>query len=242
MDDHGIYPLGSMHGPLVIDPPPANGRCQACGKHFSELLPYGGPGDPLRGDFGGAKLIRVFRADWKPSETEAEIEEISKRVRQAEPGLTEEEYKNAVDEIASGGSVGAIWLCRDCVLLDEEQIDAVYKRRSDVIEHKRIDEELEKEVTGLLLKMPRPDPTIGDPMSERWTPIGPYAHHNGDDEYYTYHLNEEVWNDQIRLLQTEGWELLWVGLDRTVFGGRPTGKLVIRLHRKKESGRAAGLE
>jgi hypothetical protein len=35
-----------------------------CGKHISELKQFGGPGDPLVGDFRGAKLVKTFRQEF----------------------------------------------------------------------------------------------------------------------------------------------------------------------------------
>ena len=49
--------------PIIhINPPPRSGRCQCCGKHIDELKPFGGKGDPLVGDFTGAKIIKNYRA------------------------------------------------------------------------------------------------------------------------------------------------------------------------------------
>jgi len=36
-------------------------RCEVCGRHISELKPFGGPGDPLDGDFSGELLVRRYR-------------------------------------------------------------------------------------------------------------------------------------------------------------------------------------
>jgi len=44
-----------------INPPPSDGRCECCRRHVSELKPFGGPGDPLVGDFSGALLVKHFR-------------------------------------------------------------------------------------------------------------------------------------------------------------------------------------
>jgi hypothetical protein len=56
---------------VLINPPPQDGNCQICGRHVSELESFGGSGNPLFGDFFGAKLIKTFREDYpgytKPS-------------------------------------------------------------------------------------------------------------------------------------------------------------------------------
>lgn len=56
---------------LIINAPPRDGRCQVCGRHMNELTPFGGPGDPLVGDFTGELLVKTFRWDFPP-DVEAE--------------------------------------------------------------------------------------------------------------------------------------------------------------------------
>ena len=46
---------------IRINPPPSDNRCNGCGRHIRELKPFGGPGDPLVGDFSGAFLMKHFR-------------------------------------------------------------------------------------------------------------------------------------------------------------------------------------
>jgi hypothetical protein len=46
---------------FVINPPPKDGRCEVCGRHMSELRPFGGPGDPLLGDFSGELFVKNYR-------------------------------------------------------------------------------------------------------------------------------------------------------------------------------------
>ena len=36
-------------------------RCDCCGRHVRELKPFGGPGDPLVGDFTGKYLVKHYR-------------------------------------------------------------------------------------------------------------------------------------------------------------------------------------
>lgn len=50
-------------GRLRINPPPNDARCQVCGKNISELKPFGGPVDPLVGDFSGEPLVRRWRPE-----------------------------------------------------------------------------------------------------------------------------------------------------------------------------------
>ena len=46
---------------MNINPPPSDKRCDCCERHTSELTPFGGPGDPLVGDFRGALLVKRYR-------------------------------------------------------------------------------------------------------------------------------------------------------------------------------------
>ena len=47
-----------------VDLPPEDGECVICGRHVRELETFGGPGDPLVGDFSGAKLVKNFREEY----------------------------------------------------------------------------------------------------------------------------------------------------------------------------------
>ena len=49
---------------ILINPPPQDGKCMICGRHVRELEAFGGAGDPLLGDFSGAKLIKMWREDY----------------------------------------------------------------------------------------------------------------------------------------------------------------------------------
>lgn len=46
---------------ILINPPPQDMKCECCGKHIDELKPFGKEGDPLKGDFNGSKLVKIFR-------------------------------------------------------------------------------------------------------------------------------------------------------------------------------------
>ena len=48
---------------MLINPPPEDGKCMICGRHVRERKAFGGPGDPLVGDFSGAKLVKQFREE-----------------------------------------------------------------------------------------------------------------------------------------------------------------------------------
>ena len=70
IDNNGVVSLGSISSEtdlkekarININPPPEDGRCDCCGRHISELTPFGKAGDPLVGDFDGELLIKKLRA------------------------------------------------------------------------------------------------------------------------------------------------------------------------------------
>jgi hypothetical protein len=43
---------------IMINPPPKDRCCECCGRHISELKPFGKAGDPLVGYFEGKLLIK----------------------------------------------------------------------------------------------------------------------------------------------------------------------------------------
>ena len=116
---------------FYIDRPPWHIRCFCCLRHIDELDAFGGPGDPLVGDFTGAKLVRIYRS-WCPHNEEFE------RI------LDEAKEKYLADGFANGDAwivakygkemaleietyteeVGYIrknFECRDCIVLDDNE-------------------------------------------------------------------------------------------------------------------------
>ena len=65
-DGNGAVSLGSISNEkdlkikarININPTPKDGRCDCCGRHISELTPFGKAGDPLVGDFDGELLVK----------------------------------------------------------------------------------------------------------------------------------------------------------------------------------------
>ena len=46
----------------IVRPPPGDLRCEVCQRPPGEVPPFGGPGDPLKGDYTGAVLIKHPRS------------------------------------------------------------------------------------------------------------------------------------------------------------------------------------
>ena len=67
VDDKDYESVGgpcSERKKILINPPPNDGQCMICGRHVRELEAFGGSGDPLHGDFFGAKLVKKWREDY----------------------------------------------------------------------------------------------------------------------------------------------------------------------------------
>ncbi len=122
----------------LVNPPPQDGRCHVCGRHISELKPFGGPGDPLVGDFTGELLVKRFRRDYLYYNEEAAKawEEADKAMKET-PGLDvfswfitrygEEKGERLCEEKNGWGEgwISPSWECRDCIVMD----DFEYNRR-----------------------------------------------------------------------------------------------------------------
>ncbi len=125
----------SQKGRISVNPPPADGRCYVCGKHMSELKPFGGPGDPLVGDFTGELLVKSWR--WEgPHNEEAEKawEEADKAVPEGEdllPWFISKYGREKGEDFYHYSSpyVGSSWECRDCILLDDDEYLKVISER-----------------------------------------------------------------------------------------------------------------
>ncbi len=114
-----------------IYPPLRDGRCDCCGKHISELKPFGGPGDPLEGDFTESLLVKTYRP------LGPYVEEAEKALREAERYYKSDGFDNEFEWMIDkyGGKKGeelsaadfyhhkvlSFWECRDCVVLDMDE-------------------------------------------------------------------------------------------------------------------------
>lgn len=125
---------------IIINPPPADGRCDCCRRPLCELKPFGKAGDPLVGDFDGALLVKGFRWDAPPDE---EINEIMEEF--FGPCCSSEDYARANEKLiekygqeeAEGmifyhqlsSQVGKSWECRDCICLSTKRF---YRMRRNI--------------------------------------------------------------------------------------------------------------
>ena len=126
----GEEDLKPRPGHVNINPPPPDEKCMCCGRHMSELKPFGKAGDPLVGDFDGALLVRKFRTFLPPpdirlektfqwmllncqpkDENESEIDILAREYE-------EEDAKAIWFMINEYCQVGKSWECRDCAVLD----------------------------------------------------------------------------------------------------------------------------
>jgi len=112
---------------ILINPPPEDRRCQCCGRHISELEPFGKAGDPLVGDFNGALLVKSFRPSG-PCDEEIELA-MSEAERCYETDGFDDPLEWMIDKFGKKKAeelcftaeayncVGASWECRNCICL-----------------------------------------------------------------------------------------------------------------------------
>ena len=139
-NEHGILNLGAIsreedlnpQARIILNGPPSDGRCQVCGRHISELSPFGGSGDPLAGGFSGELLVKSFRPAGPYDE---EVQKAWKEAVKATKGAPEsddllpwfierygeEKGKRLYWGEQAYGSIGASWECRDCFVLDHDE-------------------------------------------------------------------------------------------------------------------------
>jgi hypothetical protein len=129
---------------ININPPPKEGRCDCCGRHISELKPFGGPGDPLVGDFTGAFLVKGYRSigSFDEEEEKDDLEEEKddleeeKAFEEAQRCYEADGFADPLDWMIDKygkekaitmefdmarrhcGYVTDSWECRDCMVLD----------------------------------------------------------------------------------------------------------------------------
>ena len=123
---------------ISVNWPPSDGRCMCCGRHLSELTPFGGPGDPVRGDFSGALLIKYCRPTG-PYDEEAvkahkealechEADGYDDHIEWMKAKYGEEEGFHLYITDVAWNTYTTSWECRDCVILpDSEYFARLYE-------------------------------------------------------------------------------------------------------------------
>lgn len=124
---------------ILINPPPRDRRCECCGRHVSELKPFGKAGDPLVGDFDGVLLLKNFRSMSVANAKLRDMQKVWKDlfVANAEDfcatdrAMIEKYGKEKIEEFYFAdqlcNTVSASWECRDCFVLDDEEY---YEKRN----------------------------------------------------------------------------------------------------------------
>lgn len=93
-----------------INPPPQDGCCEICRKNWRKLEPFGGPGDPLVGDFSGAMLVKKFRP-MAPPLSDGEMEQFKREFGEEKASLYDQ-CQNTIE---------ASWECRECIVLPSKE-------------------------------------------------------------------------------------------------------------------------
>jgi len=115
---------------VEINPPLEDGDCECCGKSISELKPFGGPGDPLAGDFTGEYLVKTYRpslpinADFEIAYEEAKRCYKNEGFESPYDWITHKHDKKVAEKISGYFQSQGDWSsseCRDCILLDDNE-------------------------------------------------------------------------------------------------------------------------
>jgi len=156
---------------FFINPPPEDGRCDVCGRQMSELTPFGGPGDPLPGDFTGEKLVKTFRLDCPyPDEIEEamrkakkegwefnSLESLLAHFSEEESKKLEEIYDKWADRYEQ---FSKSWECRDCIVLGDLEYFEKRSQRYQGHGNKGVNYEVELGERGIISNPPSLDRNI----------------------------------------------------------------------------------
>ena len=100
---------------LNFNPPPADGKCDVCGRRINELKPFGSSGTPLAGDFEGVFLIKFFRPEWHLTKDELETIFESSEQSLDNPNV----WIIPHFEYFQGCELS--WECRECIVLSDSE-------------------------------------------------------------------------------------------------------------------------
>ena len=141
IDNNGVVSLGSISSEkdlkvkakININPPPEGGHCDCCGRHISELTPFGKAGDPLVGDFDGELLVKRWRSagpyDEQAEKSFKHVEKLMEKAGHPDDDPLDwmvkrygkEKGEQYLCAVYAYGQVGSSWECRDCAVLDEDE-------------------------------------------------------------------------------------------------------------------------
>jgi hypothetical protein len=103
-------------------------HCDRCGKHMEELQTYGGPGDPCGVDLTGARLVKIYHPI-SPPPSDEEMDLLHRRsggmagsgnvVDKLAKEIGESAAKDLLNRYELAGIEDSVWLCRDCILFEE---------------------------------------------------------------------------------------------------------------------------
>ncbi|MCB2141144.1 hypothetical protein KQH27_00385 [bacterium] len=118
---------------IMINPPPKDRCCECCGRHISELKPFGKAGDPLVGYFEGKLLIKKFRPigpyDKEAKNSFKHVEKIMEKEGHPDDDPLDwmvkiygkEKGMKYLYTVYAYEQVGSSWECRDCAVLDADE-------------------------------------------------------------------------------------------------------------------------
>jgi len=113
-------------------------ECTCCGKHLSELKPFGKAGDPLIRDCNGELLVRTYRTfRHYHEEVEKALDEAKKNGIDTYQGIEEwlidkygkEKGENLIFLFYEATVTDKFFLCRDCIVLDEKEFFEVIDKK-----------------------------------------------------------------------------------------------------------------
>jgi hypothetical protein len=120
--------LGRSSYPLsLINPSPPDIECDCCGRHANDLAAFGGPGDPLVGNFKGNLLVERGRAMYYLSD------ERIKEKKEFEATRTEEEIRERYENDFGwqlSEQIQSSWECRDCIVLEGREYLEILRNRT----------------------------------------------------------------------------------------------------------------
>ncbi len=112
--------------PRILPPFPDN--CDVCGKHTSELKPFGSSKDPRVADLRGKFLARRWRPERLLSEDVRKLLESAEKERTGADARTwfvskygEEEGESLYYTAVFFSDYEPSWECRDCFILDHDE-------------------------------------------------------------------------------------------------------------------------